>query len=145
MRTHPTCTSNSTKGKEPILPGDSDPPVDDELSSGSSPLPDLSPTLNNAEAEPRKRPLCRSSRFASGLHCRIRREASRDRRHSELPQENMPTGNGGMASLLMFIYPTFGAPPALHLVSFTAVRRLEYMLSSLLDQHRLSNKSMHTT
>ena len=39
------------RGKEPILPGDSDIAADDELSSSSSPLPDLSPSKNNMEAE----------------------------------------------------------------------------------------------
>ena len=38
--THPTPLVQPSKGKEPILPGDSDPSADDELSSGSSPLPD---------------------------------------------------------------------------------------------------------
>ena len=42
------------RGKEPILPGDSDAIADNELSSGSSPLPDLSPLKNNVEAESRK-------------------------------------------------------------------------------------------
>ena len=39
------------KGKQPILPGDSDVTADDELSSDSSPLPDMSPPKNNVEAE----------------------------------------------------------------------------------------------
>ena len=44
------------KGKEPILMGESDPPTDDELSSGSSPLLDCSPPQNNVEAESKKAP-----------------------------------------------------------------------------------------
>ena len=43
------------RGKEPILPGDSDATTDDELSFGSSPLLDLSPLKNNVEVESRKR------------------------------------------------------------------------------------------
>ena len=43
-----------------------------------------------------------------------------------------------MAPPLPFIYPTIGAPPAPHLVSFTVVRGLEDMLSSPLGQHILS-------
>ena len=35
---HPTPLAQPNKGKKPILMGESDPPVDDELSSGSSPL-----------------------------------------------------------------------------------------------------------
>ena len=127
-RTHPAPPIQTSKGKEPILPGDSDPPADDELSSGSSPLPDLPPSQNNAEVESRMRPPYRSSRSVSGMRRRIRREVSRDRRHSELALENMLTGHEGMAPPLPFIYPTAGAPPAPHLVSFTVVRGPEDML-----------------
>ena len=59
------------KGKEPIPPSDSVAVADDELSSGSSPLPDLSPPKNNVEAESRKRSLRHSSRFVSGMHRRV--------------------------------------------------------------------------
>ena len=38
---HPAPPVKQNKGKEPILPGDSDAAADDELSSGSSPLPNL--------------------------------------------------------------------------------------------------------
>ena len=67
------------KGKEPILPGDSDAATDDGLSSSNSSLPDLSPLKNNVEAESRKRPPCRSNRSVSGMHHRARREISRER------------------------------------------------------------------
>ena len=66
------------RGKEPILLGESDAAADDELSSGSSPLPDLSPLKNNVEAELRKRPPRRSNRSVSGKHQRVRREISRE-------------------------------------------------------------------
>ena len=52
---HPAPPVKHKRGKEPILLGGSDAVVDDELSSGSSPLPDLSPLKNNMEAESRKR------------------------------------------------------------------------------------------
>ena len=42
-RTHPAPPAQPSKGKEPILPGDNDPSVDDELSSGNSLSPDLPP------------------------------------------------------------------------------------------------------
>ena len=71
--THPAPRVQPSKGKEPILPGDSDPPADDELSSGSSPLPHLSPPQNNVEVESRKRPPSRSSRSVSGMRHRTRR------------------------------------------------------------------------
>ena len=41
---HPAPLMKQNRGKEPILLGDSDAIADDELSSGSSPLPDLSPS-----------------------------------------------------------------------------------------------------
>ena len=50
-----------SKDKEPIQPDDNDTEADDELSSGSCPLPDLPPPKNNVEAESRKRPPRRSS------------------------------------------------------------------------------------
>ena len=66
--THPAPPVHPSKGKEPILPGDSDPPADGELSSGSSPLPDLSPPQDNVEAESKKRPPRCSNRSISGMH-----------------------------------------------------------------------------
>ena len=60
-RTHPVPQVQPSKGKEPILPGDSDPLADDKLSFRSSPLPDLPPSQNNTEVEFRKRPPHRSS------------------------------------------------------------------------------------
>ena len=59
------------RGKEPIPPGDSDVAAGDELSSGSSPLPDLSPPKNNVEAESTKRPTLRSNRSVSGMDRRV--------------------------------------------------------------------------
>ena len=88
----------TNKGKEPALPDHRDPLIDDELSSGSSPLPRHSPPRSNAEAESRKRPPRHSSRAISGTHRQMQREASRDRPHSELAPEHMPTRVGGMAS-----------------------------------------------
>ena len=80
---HPASPVKQNISKEPILQGDSDAAVDDELSFGSSPLPDLSPPKNNVEAESRKRPPCRSSRSVSGMHRQVRREISREQRQSE--------------------------------------------------------------
>ena len=80
---HPTPPVKQNRRKEPILPGDNDAAADDELSSGSSPLPDLSPPKNNIEPESRKRPPRRSSRSVSSMHRRVRRETSRERQQSE--------------------------------------------------------------
>ena len=48
---HPAPQTQPNKGKEPILMGESDPPADDKLSFGSSPLLARSPPQNNIEAE----------------------------------------------------------------------------------------------
>ena len=68
---HPAPLDKQNKGKEPIRPEDSDATTDDELSSGSSPLPDLTPPMNNAEVESKKRPPSRSSRFVNGMPRRL--------------------------------------------------------------------------
>ena len=75
---HPAPLVKQNKGKQLVLPGDSDAAAKDELFFGSSPLPDLSPLKNNVEAESRKRPLRRSSYFVSGMPCRVQREISRE-------------------------------------------------------------------
>ena len=132
--THPAPPVQPSKGKEPILPSNSDPSANDKLSSNSSPLLDLPPPQNNVEAKRR------SSQSVSGMLRRIRREVSRDKRYLKLGLENMPSRQGGMAPPLQFIYHTTGAPPVLHLVSFPAVRGPKDMLSSPLGQHILSYK-----
>ena len=53
---HPASLVKQNKGKEPILSSESDAAAGDELSSGSSLLPGLSPPKNNVEAESIKRP-----------------------------------------------------------------------------------------
>ena len=53
---HHAPPTQPNKGKEPILMGESDPPTDDELSFGSSPLLDHSSPKNNIKAESKKRP-----------------------------------------------------------------------------------------
>ena len=123
----PTWTN---KGKEPTLLDHSDPPTDDELSSGSSPLLRHSPPRSNAEAESRKRPPRHSSRAISGTHRRTRREANRDRPHSELAPEHMPTWVGGMAPQFLLAQYPYGVPPALNVASYPPVRGPYDMLSS---------------
>ena len=135
---HPAPLAQPNKGKEPILMGESDPPADDELSSGSSLLLARSPPQNNAEAESKKRLLRRSNRSVSGARRRVRREASRDRRHSELAPEYMPIQPGGMAPQFLPVHHPFGVASAPHLVSFPVIRGLEDMLSSPLGPHILS-------
>ena len=88
---HPTPPVKHNRGKEPILPGDRDAIADNELSSSSFPLLDLSPSKNNMEAKSRKRPPRRSSRFVNGMHRQVQREISKERRQSEQAPENVPT------------------------------------------------------
>ena len=83
-------------------------------------------------------PLRRSSRSASSKHRRVRREISRERRQSEQAPENVPTWHRGVALPLSFMHPTFGAAPALHMLTSTTVRGLEDMLSSPMGRHILS-------
>ena len=137
-RNHLAPPVKQNRGKEPILPGDSNATTDDELSSGSSSLPDLSPPKNNMEVESTKRPPRRSSCSVSGMHRRVRREISRERRQSMQALENVPTWHRGVAPSLPFMYPTFGAAPAPHMLTSTTVRGPEDMLSSSLGQHILS-------
>ena len=92
----PVSLTRADKGKEPALPDYSDHPVDDEFSSDSSILPRLSPPQNNTEAKSRKRPLCQANRAISGARRHTRREASRDKPHSELAPERISTRFGGM-------------------------------------------------
>ena len=126
------------KGKEPILPNNSDATADDKLSSGSSPLPDLPPLKNNVEAESRKRPSRRSNRFISGMHRRAQKEISKEQQQSEQALENVSTWHRGMAPSFLFVYPTFGATPTPYMLASTIVWGLEDMLSSPLGQHILS-------
>ena len=118
---HPSPPVKQNRGKEPILPGDSDAVAEDALSFCSSPLPDLSLPKNNVETESRKRPPRRSSRSVSGMHRQVRSEISRERQQSEQAPENVPMWHRGIATPLPFMYPTFGVAPAPHMLTFTTV------------------------
>ena len=120
------------------MPGNIDAAADDELSSGSSSLPDLPPPKSNVEAESRKRPPRSSSRSISGMHHRVRREFNREERQSEQAPENVPAWHRGVAPSLPFMYLAFRIAPASYMPTSTAVRGLEDMLSSPLGQHILS-------
>ena len=67
----PLPPSHPDKGKEAAPQDDIDLSIDDELSSGSSPLPRLSPSPNVVEAHSRKRPPRRTSRFVSFVRHRV--------------------------------------------------------------------------
>ena len=138
---HPAPPAQLNKGKEPILMGESDPPVDDELSSGSSPLLARSLPQNNAEPESTKRASLRSSQFVSGVRRRVRKETSIDRHPSELAPEYMPIRPRGMAPQFSPVHHPFRVASAPYLVSFPVVRGPEDMLSSPLGSHILSYES----
>ena len=74
----PPPLSRPGKGKEVVAPDDANLQADDELSSGSSPLPRRSPSLNVVEAHLRKRSPRRSSQSISIARLRVRREPNRD-------------------------------------------------------------------
>ena len=90
------------------------------------------------EAESTKWPPCCSSHSVSGMHHRVRKEINKERQKLEQASENVPTWHRGVAPSLPFMYPTFGAAPAPHMLTSTTVRGLKYMLSSLLGYHILS-------
>ena len=87
--------SRPGKGKEVATPDNIDLPADDELSSGSSPLPRRSPSSNAAEAQSRKRPPRRSSRFINVARRRVRTEPSRDQRPPTPAHQYVPDRAGG--------------------------------------------------
>ena len=140
---HPALPVKQNKGKEPIRPKDNDIAADDELSSGSSPLPNPLPQKNNVEAESRKRPSQCSSRSVSGMPCQVRREFSRERRQTKRAPENVPAWLGGAAPPLSFGYPAFRTALVPFMPIPTAVRGPEDMLSSPLGQHILSYEPPH--
>ena len=67
----------------------------------------------------------------------MRREASRDRPHSELAPEHVSTRFGGMALQFPPTQYPFEAAPAPHAASYPLVRGPHDMLSSPLGQHIL--------
>ena len=108
---HPLPPSRPSKGKEVVEPDDVDLPADDELSSGSSPLPRRSPSPNAAEAHSRKRPPRRPSRSLSVARHRVRRELNRDQRLPTLAHRYVPDQAGGLPPPIPSMYPPFGACP----------------------------------
>ena len=142
----PIPLTRADKGKWPALPDHSDHPVDDELSSDSSLFPRRSPPQNNAESESKKRPPRQSSRAVSVVHRRMRREARRDRPHSELDPEYISAWFGGMTPQFSLEQYSFGVPldaPALRATFYPPVRGPYDMLSSPLGQHILDYEPPH--
>ena len=72
------------------------------------------------------------------MHCRVRKDTIRDRRHSELAPDHVPARPEVIAPPFPSAHLPLEATPVSHMVSFFAVRRPEDMLSSPLSQHILS-------
>ena len=89
---HPTPLVRQNKGKEPIRSEDCDAAADDELSSGSSPLSDLSPPKNNVEAESRKRPPCCSIRSISSIPVGCKENSAKKGGSRSAPLKTYPRG-----------------------------------------------------
>ena len=108
---HPFPPSRPGKGKEVDAPDDVDLPTDDELSSGSSPLPRRSPSPNTEEAHSIKRPPHRSSQSISVVRRRVQREPYRDQRSLTPAHQYVPDRAGGHPPPVPSMYPR-GRPRA---------------------------------
>ena len=124
------------KGKEPIIPSDVDTPVDDELSSGSS--PNLSPA-KSSRARTCQRHLHHPafSNADYGMFRRARREIGRGQNQ---PKEGL--GNSfalptGVVSPILPVYPPFDTGPTLYIPHASTIQSLDDMLFSPLGRHIL--------
>ena len=134
---HPFPPSRPGKGKEVAASDDIDLPADDELSSGSSPLPRRSPSPNAAEAQSRKMPPRRSNRSISVARHWVLREPSRDQRPQTPAHQYVPDRAEGFPIPVPFMYPPFKAALAPQMIFSSVVRGPQDMLSTLLGQHIL--------
>ena len=129
--------SRPGKGKEAAAPDDIDLPADDELSSGSSPLPCRSPSPNAVEAHSRKKPPCRPSRSISVARRRVRREPSRNQRPPTPAPQYVPSRPEGFPPPGPSMYPPYGVAPTPQMITPSALRGPLHMLSTPLGQHIL--------
>ena len=134
---HPFPPSRPSKGKEVVASDDVELQADDELSSGSSPLPHRSPSPNAAEAHWRKKPPRRSSRSISIARHRVRREPNRDQRPPTPAPQYVPDWAGGFPPTVPSMYPPYGAAPTPQMIAPSAVQGPQDMLSTPLGQHIL--------
>ena len=122
--------SRPNKGKEVVAPNDVDLPEDDELSSGSSPLPRRSPSQNVAEAHSRKRPPRRSNRSISVARRRAQKEPNMDRRPPTPAHQYEPDQAGGFPPPMPSMHSTYGVAP---MIAPSTAGRPQDMLSTPLD------------
>ena len=131
------------KGKEPVILDDVDTPVDDELSSSSSPSLSLLPKKNareSAKAKSRKRPSHHPafSDAVIGASCRARKETGKTQNQvvqalgnaSLLPEGAMPPVLPAHTMPLMpLVHPTFGTRLMFYMPTTALIRRPNDMLS----------------
>ena len=129
--------SRPGKSKEAATLDDIYLPTDDELSSGSSPLPHRSPSPNATEDHSRKWPPRRSSRSVSVARRRVWREPSKDQRPPTPAHQYVPDRTGDLPRPIPTMYQPFGATPAPQTMFASAVQRPQDMLSTPLGQHIL--------
>ena len=129
--------SRPGKGKEVAAPNDIDLPTDDELSSGSSPLPRRSPSSNAVEAQSRKRPPSRPNRSINVARRQMRREPSRDQRPPTPAHQYVADQAGGFPPPVPSMYPPFEAASSPQIIFSSAVWGPHDMLSTPLGQHIL--------
>ena len=129
--------SHPGKGKEVVAPDDIDLSVDDEISSGSSPLPSRSPSPNATEAQFIKRAPHRSSRFISVARRRVRKEPNKDQRPPTPAQQYVPDQAGGFPPPVPSMYPPIRAALDSQLIFSFVVWGPQDMLSTPLGQHIL--------
>ena len=132
---HPFPPSRTGKGKEVAVPDDIDLSADDELSSGSSPLLRRSPSPNAVEAHLRKRLPRRSSQSISVARRRVRREPSKDQRPLTPAPQYVPDRAGGFPPPVPSMYLPYEVAPTPQMITPSAVRGPQDMLSTPLGQH----------
>ena len=135
---HPFPPARTNKGKEVVTPDDVDLPTDDELYSGSSPLPRRSFSPSATEAHSRKRPPHRASRSIRVARLRARKEPNRDRRPPTPAHQYVPNRARGSPPPMPSMYPPYGAVP---MITPSAVRGPQDMLSTPLRQRILDYDS----
>ena len=130
------------RGKKPIIPDDVDTPVDDELSSTSSPSLSLSPVMNAREsikAKSHKKPSHHPafSDAISSASRRARREAGRRQNQPDHSLGNVSVLPIGTMPPMSFVHPAFGTGPTFYMPPLALIQRPDDMLSSPLGQHIL--------
>ena len=104
------------KGKEPIILDEADAPVDDELSSNSSPPLGLSPAKNTRDKS-RKRTLYHPafSDAVSGASYWARKEAGRGQYRPDRAPDDVSACLACTMPSMLFVHPSFGTRPTFYM------------------------------